>query len=225
MGCRHTGGRPLGRRRFIPAAPFFGVDSHEVRREWAQRDGEYSPAYYAYKGPDERSESVRELLDRYVGPDASVLELGCSAGRHLAHLADHGYDDLAGIEVNPDAFDVMADHYPALKESGTFYCDAIEDVIEDIPDDRFDVVFSVETLQHVHPDADWVFAEIARCAGDLLVTVENEGDGGGSVSQVNDEFPLYHRDWCAVFEGVGLEAVAEQAGSRDTARAFRSPSV
>jgi len=214
----------LGRRRFIGAAPLSGVDSDEVRREWAERSGEYSPAYYAYYGPDERSDAVLDLLDRFVGPDGAVLELGCSSGRHLAHLADNGYADLAGIEVNPEAFDVMAEEYPALRASGEFYCDAIEDVIGDVADDRFDAVFSVETLQHVHPEADWVFAEIARCTGEVLVTVENEGEDGADVSHVNDEFPLYHRDWRAVFEGVGLEQAAVREGKRDTVRAFRSSS-
>ncbi|MFB6120338.1 MAG: class I SAM-dependent methyltransferase [Halobacteriaceae archaeon] len=197
------------------------MDSHEVRRGWAERSGEYSPAYYAYYGPDERSETVHSLVDEYAGPDASVLELGCSSGRHLAYLADEGYDDLAGVEVNPDAFDVMDEEYPDLADSGTFYCDAIEDVVGDLADGRFDVVFSVETLQHIHPDAEWVFGELARVAGELLVTVENEGDDGDDVSYVNDDFPLYHRNWRTVFEGVGLEQVAATEGKRDTVRAFR----
>jgi SAM-dependent methyltransferase len=102
------------------------VNPDEVRRQWAERSGEYSPDYYAHYGPDESSERVRERLDRAGGPDASVLELGCSSGRHLAHLHAHGYRDLHGIEINESAFDVMERAYPELAETGSFHADAIQ---------------------------------------------------------------------------------------------------
>jgi len=228
------------------------VDSQEVRRQWAERSGEYSPDYYAYYGPDATSESVWSIVDRLLGPDASILELGCSSGRHLAHLHEHGYEDLAGIEVNEDAFDVMEETYPELAEAGSFYCDTIESVVEDLPDDRFDAVFSVETLQHLHPKSAWVYQELARVADDLIVTIENEGDrseGGNDRSEsaenraledqreteasgiklINDEFPLYYRNWGAIFTDVGLEQVevtAEEGTTvhdGDTVRAFQTP--
>jgi SAM-dependent methyltransferase len=214
------------------------VDSNDVTRQWAERSGEYSPAYYAYYGPDETSERIRETLDRFVGRDASILELGCSSGRHLSHLHDHGFADVAGIEVNDDAFDVMDEHYPDLAVDGTFYRDAIEAVVEEFEDGAFDAVYSVETLQHVHPDHAWVFEEIARIADDLLVTVENEGDvdhGGASgseepgsdatdpdVNYVDRGLPLYYRNWNRVFTQFGFVEVERRDGKRDTFRAFRA---
>ncbi len=206
------------------------VNSNEVRRQWAERTGEYSPEYYAYYGPDERSESVRDLLERFVDPEASVLELGCSSGRHLAHLYDHGFENLTGIDVNDDAFDVMEETYPDLAAAGTFYNDTIEGVVGDFDDDRFDVVYSVETLQHLHPDVEWVLEDISRITDDLLITVENEGDdetahsesADPDVSYVNDDFPLYHRDWNRVFTELGLLEVDVEVGDRDTVRAFRT---
>jgi SAM-dependent methyltransferase len=201
------------------------VDSNEVRRQWADRSGEYSPEYYAYYGPDETSETIRAIFEDHLDRDARVLELGCSSGRHLAHLAEHGFENLAGIEINAEAFETMDDTYPDLAADGTFYCDAIEDVITEFPDDRFDAVFSVETLQHIHPDADWVFAELARITADLLVTVENEGDEGdeADVNYVHDDFPLYYRDWNRVFTDRGFEQIDANPGERDTVRAFRAP--
>ncbi|QPV62509.1 class I SAM-dependent methyltransferase [Halosimplex litoreum] len=208
------------------------MDSHDVRRQWADRTGEYSPAYYAHYGPDETSETVREILRGRVGRDASVLELGCSSGRHLSHLFDDGFTDLHGVELNPDAFDVMADQYPDLWDSGTFYAEAIEDVVEELDDDAFDAVYSVETLQHIHPDAEWVFAEIARIAGDALVTAEiedaaadaerEEREEDPDVNFVRDEFPLYYRDWNEVFGDLGFEQVERREVKRDTIRSFRA---
>ncbi|WP_415382170.1 class I SAM-dependent methyltransferase [Halosimplex sp. TS25] len=208
------------------------MDSNDVRNQWEDRSGEYSPEYYAYYGPDETSETVLDLLTQHVARDASVLELGCSSGRHLAHLLDGGLDDLSGVELNEGAFDVMADQYPELRESGTFYADAIEDVIGGFADGQFDAVYSVQTLQHIHPDAAWVFEEIARVTDDLLVTVEIEEEAADAerveneddpdVNYVRDEFPLYYRDWGEIFTGLGFEQVDRRDGKRDTIRAFRA---
>jgi SAM-dependent methyltransferase len=205
------------------------VDPEAVRRRWADRTGEFSPSYYAYRGPNEASEAVARLIDRHAGPDASVLELGCSSGRHLAHLrradVDVDVDALAGVELNPDAFDVMADAYPELAADGSFRVGAIEEHLPEFEEDGFDVVFSVETLQHVHPEAAAAFDEAARVAGELLITVENESEAapGTTTPRVRyvDDFPLFYRDWNAVFTDRGLVEVAATETKRDTVRAFR----
>lgn len=197
------------------------MNPDEVQRQWAERSGEYSPDYYAYYGPNETSDLLRRTFDSLSDPQPSVLELGCSSGRHLAHLHEHGYGGLSGIEINDEAIDVMGETYPELADEGTFYVDTIEAVLTEFEDDRFDAVYSVETLQHIHPDNEWVFDEITRVTDDLLVTVEHEGDGEQTVNYVNDEFPLYYRDWRAVFGDRGFDEVDSRSLDRDTFRAFR----
>ncbi|MFC7071335.1 class I SAM-dependent methyltransferase [Halobaculum lipolyticum] len=203
------------------------MNPDEVRDDWAEREGEFSPIYYAEKGPDDTSESILSAVEFYVGTDARVLEVGCGSGRHLEHLRRNGIDDLAGIDINDESFDVMAEYFPALADSGEFHVGAIEDVLPEFDDDAFDAVYSVETLQHVHPDDTWVFEELVRVAGDLIVTVENEGNGakrgreGAEVSYVNDEFPLYHRNWKDVFSALGGVQVVKEPTKRDTIRAFK----
>ncbi|WP_276272890.1 class I SAM-dependent methyltransferase [Haloarcula litorea] len=205
------------------------MDPEDVRRDWADRSGRFSPAYYADIGPNEVSETLGDVLGHYAGEDAAILELGCGSGRHLAHLLDLGYENLTGVDINDDSFDVMADHYPRLAETGTFHTTALESYLPDLADDAFDVVYTVETLQHVHPDDAWVFGEVARVAGDLLITAENEGnspDRGRAetdVSYVDDEFPLYHRNWKSVFAEHGLAQLIREPTDRDTIRVFRSP--
>ncbi|TYL38272.1 class I SAM-dependent methyltransferase [Natronococcus pandeyae] len=228
------------------------MDGNEVHDRWATRTGAYSPAYYAYYGPNETSELIRETLDRVVSPDADVLELGCSSGRHLAHLQEHGYENLYGVDINDEAFDVMERTYPDLAEAGTFYRAPLEDVVRDVTDDRFDVVYSVETLQHLHPDAEWVFDELIRLTETLLVTAETDaGSEGGSASPAEtsvddgdssadlhhpgstiretryvDGVPLYVRDWGRIFAERGWIELECDATSLEyhTVRAFRSPS-
>ena len=203
------------------------MNPDEVREDWAEREGEFSPRYYAEKGPDEVSETIRSAIEFYVGTDARVLELGCGSGRHLEHLRRNGFDRLAGIDINDVSFDVMAEYFPELAETGEFHTGAIEAVLPEFDDDAFDAAYTVETLQHVHPEDTWVFEEIVRVASDLLVTAENEGNGaqrgreGAEVSYVNDEFPLYHRNWKDVFSELGGVQVVTEPTKRDTIRAFK----
>jgi SAM-dependent methyltransferase len=203
------------------------MDPDDVHRSWADRSEAYSPEYYARIGPNEVSETLAAVFDQYVDEDAAILEIGCSSGRHLAHLCEAGYENLTGVDINDDSFAVMADHYPRVAETGTFRTGAIEDLVPDMADDAFDVVYSVETLQHVHPDNDWVFEELARVTVNLLITCENEGNSpdrgrsDGDVSTVDDDFPLYHRDWKRVFSDLGLAQLVREPGSRDTVRVFR----
>jgi len=203
------------------------MDPDDVRRDWAERSGKYSPSYYAELGPNEVSETLADVLGHYAHDDAAILELGCGSGRHLDHLRSQGYKNLTGIDINDEAFDVMAEHYPRLAETGTFLTGAIEDRLAEFDDDAFDVVYTVETLQHIHPDDTWVFEEVARVTGDLLITAENEGNspqrgrGDAEVSYVDDEFPLYHRNWKQVFSELGLAQLLREPTARDTIRVFR----
>jgi SAM-dependent methyltransferase len=203
------------------------MDPDEVRRDWAERSGRFSPEYYADIGPNEVSRTLADVLSHYASDDAAVLEVGCGCGRHLAHLRERGFENLTGVDINADAFDVMAREYPGLHEAGTFHAGAIEDLVDEFHDGAFDVVYTVETLQHIHPEDTWVFDALADLTSDLLVTAENEGNGptrgrDEAVSMVDDEFPLYHRDWKAVFADLGLAQLIREPTDRDTIRVFRT---
>jgi len=204
------------------------MEPDDVRKDWEERSGRFSPTYYAELGPNQVSETLANVLEHYAHDGASILEVGCGSGRHLAHLRDQGFENLTGIDINGDSFEVMAEHYPRLAETGSFHTGAIEEFLPDRRDGEFDVIYSVETLQHVHPDDAWVFEELARVTDDLLITAENEGNspdrgrGEADVSYVDDEFPLYHRDWKAVFTDIGLAQLLCEPTSRDTIRVFRT---
>lgn len=203
------------------------MDPDTVRDTWVNRAGEYSPAYYAHYGPDKTSALIREILSEYLHRDAAVLELGCGSGRHLHHLANGGFENLTGVDINADAFDTMRETYPALATDETFHCSPIEDIIEDFDDGQFDAVYSVETLQHLHPDVEWVFEEVARITDNILVTAEIEepihesSPSDTDVNYVDDDTPLYYRDWSRIFTSLDLVEVDVVRGDRDTTRTFR----
>lgn len=203
------------------------MDPDDNRRGWAERSEEFSPAYYAQIGSNGVSETLATVCEYFAREDAAILEVGCSSGRHLAHLCDNGYKNLTGIDINDESFDVMAEQYPQLAATGTFHTGAIEDVLPEFPENAFDVIYSVETLQHIHPENTWVFEEVARVTSDLLVTAENEGNSpqrgrsGAEVSYVHDDFPLYYRNWKHVFSDLGLAQLVCEPSNRDTVRVFR----
>lgn len=205
------------------------MDASDNHRGWAERTGDFSPAYYAELGSNKVSKSLVTLFDYYSSEDASILELGCSSGRHLAHLHESGFEDLTGIDINEASFEVMAAVYPDLADAGTFHAGALERLVPGFADDSFDLVYSAETLQHVHPDDEWVFEDLVRVTGDLLVTVENEGadpdtsSADAPVQFVDGRFPLYHRNWKHVFTDLGLSQLLCHRSKPDTIRAFGTP--
>ena len=201
-------------------------DNH---RGWAERSGEFSPAYYAQLGANKVSEILASVCEYYLPEDAAILEVGCSSGRHLTHLRENGFNDLTGIDINDESFDVMADQYPQLAATGTFQTGMIEEIVPEFPDNAFDLVYSVETLQHIQPQNTWVFEELARITSDLLITAENEGNSpqrgraDTNVSYVSGEFPLYYRNWKRTFSDLGFAQLSCEPSKRDTIRTFRAP--
>ncbi|MFD1570980.1 class I SAM-dependent methyltransferase [Halorubrum laminariae] len=203
------------------------MEPNSVRNTWTDRAGEYSPAYYAHYGPNETSTLICDILSEYLDHDATVLELGCGSGRHLKYLANHGFENLSGVDINAEAFDTMQETYPELAGDGTFHCSPIENIIDDFDDGQFDAVYSVETLQHLHPDVEWVFEEVARITDSILITAEIEAPVHKSspsdpdVNYVDDDTPLYYRDWGDIFTSLDLVEVDVVQGTRDTTRTFR----
>lgn len=203
------------------------MNPEDVRQAWADRSGEFSPSYYAHRGPDERSEAVLAAVERHLDRNARVLEVGCSAGRHLAHLHEHGFDRLSGIEINEAAGGVMAETYPELDAAADVRFESLQAALPDLPDRAFDAVYAVETLQHVPPADEWLFGEVARVADHLLVTVEIEAPAPDaepaepSVNYVDDDVPLYYRDWRSTLEPHGFEQVGVERLDRDTVRVLR----
>jgi SAM-dependent methyltransferase len=203
------------------------MHAEDVRQDWAERSGIYSPEYYALLGPNNVSETLASVLTHYVDETAAILEVGCGSGRHLEHLREHGFENLAGLDINDESFAVMAEHFPQLAETGTFHTGGAEALLPEFADGAFDVVYSVETLQHIHPDDEWVFEELTRITADLLVTAENEGNSpergreDTTVSYVDDDFPLYHRNWKQIFSDRGGVQLLRHPTSRDTIRVFR----
>jgi SAM-dependent methyltransferase len=138
------------------------------------------------------------IFKRFVGPEMSVLELGCSVGRNLYYLDEAGYHNLTGVEIN--------EHAPELsrKSFGDATADRIiTSTIEDYLSEprSFDVVFTSGVLMHIHPDSEWIFAKMAEAAQHFLICSEVEA------AETTYRFPRNYRKF---FEVLGLRQVHEQ---------------
>ena len=94
------------------------------------------------------------LIQQYLGPRESVLDVGCGAGAYGPSLINAGHEWL-GLEVNAGCVELLrARHLPHRQvndEAGSLPC----------ADDEFDNAICVEVLEHI-AQPERFLAEIAR---------------------------------------------------------------
>lgn len=160
---------------------------------------------------------VRLAQELGIGP-GPILEIGCNVGRSLQSFRDQGWSDQTGIEINPDAVARMAELFPETAAEARILNMPVEEAIVTLPERHFELAFCKAVLLHIHPDSDWVFAEMARVCGGTLLVVENEDQ---------QSYKLFPRDYRAVFEGLGMVQIdartLPEVGDTYIARAFRHP--
>lgn len=161
--------------------------------------GQNKPQDYL-NAPEARGRFVAELSEKHIPDRVRVLEIGCNVGRNLNSLRLAGWTDLSGIEISESAVNVMKQAYPEMAARATIYNAPVEDVIKQFADRQFNVVFTMAVLEHIHPDSEWVFAEMARITDKLLITVENES---------RSSWRQFARNYRSIFEALGLEQVEE----------------
>ena len=167
---------------------------HEYWRRPA--DGVNDPQ--TYLEGKERSMFLIELISNYVDKDASILEVGCNVGRNLNYLFLSGFTRLSGIEISTEACNLMKKCYPKMAWSINVFNDSAENTLPRLPDDSFDVVFTMAVLQHIHPESEFIFNHISRVTRKFLITIEDEY----GVSWRN--FP---RNYKKIFEKLGMKCV------------------
>lgn len=166
----------------------------ELHGYWRNPDKMNDPATYLESG--KRSEYLVSLVKQHASADASIIELGCNVGRNLHYLWEAGYRNLSGVEINEQAIKLMRERFPDMQP--TIYQGALEDRVKDLG--RYDLVFTMAVLEHIHRDSEWVFKEMARITQKCLITIEDEKN----VSERH--FPRNYRQ---IFESLGMRQVYE----------------
>lgn len=151
-----------------------------------------------------RSEFLVELMRPYVDSQDHILEIGCNAGRNLHFLWNAHFEHLSGIEINTDALALLKREFPDMASAIRLWNAPVEDIICDIPSGDVDVTFTMATLEHIHPDSEGLFEEMARVTKKYIFTVEDEG----TVSARH-----VPRDYSKVFPRLGFELVKTIEGA------------
>ena len=108
-----------------------------------------------------------DVIASLVPPGARVLDLGCGDGALLEELMRRG-NDVLGVEISDDGvMACMGRGVPVLQ-------DDIDQGLDDLADDAFDVVVMSLTLQAVHRPA-LVLREMARVGRRSIVSFPNFG--------------------------------------------------
>lgn len=148
--------------------------------------------YHEHRRPETQKQDVikrtrwlAEVLSTFE--PASVLELGCGAGRNLFYLQKLlPACRLLGVEINADAAET------ARQELGSSFELVSHSLYElsHLPDDSIDVIFTSGVLMHVpHEKVEWVVKEMQRISRKGVVLYELHGPSH------HFDFHRYPRDY------------------------------
>jgi SAM-dependent methyltransferase len=174
----------------------------ELHAYWENPGPENSPKKYLGKGRSSRSQFLVQLLASIRLPNGSIgvdrqdaiLEIGCNSGRNLMHLWKAGYRNLHGIEINPAAVELMRSKLPYLRAQ--VQVGPVEEILPRL--EPVDVIFSLAVLVHLHPDSEFIFAEMVEKANKFLITIEDEHSNKSRHCARNYE---------QVFESLGMRQI------------------
>ncbi len=174
--------------------------SRDVLHNYWRNPGDLNSAVYYIQGI-EQSKLLHDYMKDYCGPQARILEIGCNVGRNLNYLFQAGYHHVSGIEISTIATELLKKTYPDLARHAAIYNAAVEEIITTIPDNQFDLVYTMAVLEHIHTESEWIFAEIKRIAKSYVITIEDE------VAVTPRHFA---RNYQEVFEALGLKQILEE---------------
>lgn len=175
----------------------------ELHQYWsAPPDAGNKPESYLQKSENAKSEFLVSLVQRYVAPNASIMEIGCNAGRNLNFLFRAGFENLQAIEISERAIATFREAFPEVACHVSIRNYPVEQAIPGYEDNSVDLIFTMAVLEHIHNESSGVFSDMVRVARRWIITIEDEMD-------VSDRhFP---RNYRRVFEGLGMKQIEEMA--------------
>ncbi len=149
----------------------------EILQEYWKNPGDGLNDPFQYLFPDGWLRSIRlyDVIRDLIPPGEapSILELGTNIGRNLMMLMFGNYEKLHGIELSEIAVQNMLDWFPKSRTI-KIQIGAVEDLLYDIVQDEFDIVFTMAVLEHLPIESEHVFKQIANITKQYLITIEDE---------------------------------------------------
>jgi len=158
---------------------------------------------YAYADEnEERREMINYMLDKFSkyapSHESLVLELGTSVGLLFSHLYEKGYHNLTGVEINPKSIELMSKKFPEMYKNSQILNGSFEEIVPNLPDNKFDLVYSTAVLMHLHPNSNFIFEHISRISRKYIMVLELEDN-------IMDR--IFPRKYKKIFENLGYKQV------------------
>ena len=156
----------------------------------------YTPDYYrAIQASARRSAAVIVPLVMELAAPQSVVDVGCGAGTWLAAFAEHGVDDVLGVDsdsVDPTMLEIPTERFQVADLGSPLEIGR-----------QFDLVVSLEVAEHLPPaSADGFVESLTRLGSLILFSAAIPHQGGAG--HLNEQWPAY---WSRRFEDRGFEPV------------------
>ena len=130
--------------------------------------------------------NLQRLLRRHIRPGMQVLEIGCAPGKYLAWVSRRLGARVTGLDYSARGLSFSRKLFAALAIEGDLYC---EDVFETtLPDNGFDVVYSVGVIEHFEDPRPIVAKHVAltRPGGRTVIVIPNYGGIYGRLQRYFD---------------------------------------
>lgn len=151
-----------------------------------------------YQDSIEKSQYLVKLMakTKFVKKQ-SIFEIGTNIGRNLNYLHQRNCINLFGIEINPNAVEMMKKTYSTLKAD--IITGSLEDELYKISSNRFAMTFSLAVLMHINPKSNFIFKEIARITSKYLIIIERE----------EQYYPpsIFPRNYYMIFTNLGFKQI------------------
>ena len=116
-------------------------------------------------------EEVKKFIEK--ADHKSLIDVGCGDGRWYPYLKEWGVDDYVGIDISENLIKAAQFRFPHIKER--FSTLKVEELSEIFTNEKFDLIFSYTTLEHIKAE-DWPKAVAAlKKVGKKLLLIEPTG--------------------------------------------------
>jgi SAM-dependent methyltransferase len=128
----------------------------------------------AYSGLEASIHIARYLLAKSYCGGRRVLDVACGEGYGSRLLKDWGATEVYGIDVSEEAISHAQKNFGG--DGVQFHCSAAENLLKLLDDQRFDLIVSLETIEHLHSPGIFLadLRQLLNPGGHIIISCPND---------------------------------------------------